>query len=52
MGNAIAGTGKPLVVTSGIGLLRYDRMVTEDDSLGSSDDLPRAASEEAANHRR
>ncbi len=49
MGNAIAGTGKPLVVTSGIGLLRYDRVVTEDDSLGSSDDLPRAASEEAAN---
>lgn len=49
MGEAIKRTGKPLVVTSGIGLLRYDRVVTEDGSLGSSAELPRAASEEAAN---
>ena len=47
--DAISGTDKPLVITSGIGLLRLDRLVTEDDSLSvSSDVIPRAASEEAA----
>ncbi len=49
LGDALAGTGKPLVVTSGIGLLRYDRIVNEDDEVqGNSDTIPRAASEEAA----
>ncbi|MXN91250.1 NAD-dependent epimerase/dehydratase family protein [Flavobacterium sp. Sd200] len=48
-GEALAGTGKPLVITSGIGLLRYDRAVNEDDALQSgSEVVPRAASEEAA----
>ncbi|MDV6168233.1 SDR family oxidoreductase [Flavobacterium sp. DG1-102-2] len=48
-GDALLGTDKPLVITSGIGLLRLDRLVTEDDSLSvSSDVIPRAASEEAA----
>lgn len=48
-GDALTGTGKPLVITSGIGLLRADRLVNEDDVLPSgSDVIPRAASEEAA----
>jgi nucleoside-diphosphate-sugar epimerase len=47
--DALAGTGKPLVITSGIGMLRYDRIVTENDLLNvSSDVIPRTASEEAA----
>lgn len=49
LGNAVAGTSKPLVITSGIGLLDYNRIVTEDDVLGSSETQARAASEEAAN---
>ena len=48
LGDALAGTGKPLVVTSGVGLLNYGRLVTEDDAAPSSDAIPRAASEEAA----
>lgn len=48
-GNALAGTGKPLVITSGVGILSYDRMVNEDDAVNvNSDVMPRAASEEAA----
>jgi len=47
LGEALAGSGKPLVVTSGVGLLNYGRTVTEDDVPGSSDTVPRAASEEA-----
>jgi len=48
-GEALTGTDKPLVITSGIGLLRYDRLLTEDDPLSAgSDVVPRAASEEAA----
>lgn len=47
-GDALARTGKPLVITSGIGILRYDRMVTEDDPLTvTSDVVARAATEEA-----
>ncbi|MBO9617094.1 MAG: SDR family oxidoreductase [Dyadobacter sp.] len=50
MGEALAGSGKPLVVTTGMGLLRYDRPVTEDDILNvKSDVIPRAATDEAAN---
>lgn len=49
MGDAMAGTGKPLVITSGIGILSYDRVVNEDDAVNiTSDVMPRAASEEAA----
>lgn len=48
-GAALAGSAKPLVVTSGVGLLNYGRLVTEDDVLpASADVIPRAASEEAA----
>jgi len=48
-GDALAGTDKPVVVTSGIGLLRSTGLITEDDLLASgSDVVPRAASEEAA----
>lgn len=49
LGEALTGTNKPLVITSGIALLHYDRLLTEYDSLSSgSDVVPRAASEEAA----
>jgi nucleoside-diphosphate-sugar epimerase len=47
-GDALAGSGKPLVVTSGVGLLNYGRLITEDDATPGSDVIPRAASEEAA----
>lgn len=50
LGEALVGSGKPLVVTTGMGLLRYDRPVTEDDVLNAkSDAIPRAATDEAAN---
>lgn len=50
LGEALIGSDKSLVITSGIGLLHYDRLLTEDDPLSSSSDIvPRAASEEAAN---
>ncbi|SDF87654.1 Nucleoside-diphosphate-sugar epimerase [Dyadobacter soli] len=50
LGDALAGSDKPLVVTTGMGLLRYDRPVTEDDALNvQSDQIPRAATDEAAN---
>lgn len=48
LGEAIGDSGKPLVVTSGVGLLSFDRIVTEDDAVPSSELAPRAASEEAA----
>jgi nucleoside-diphosphate-sugar epimerase len=48
LGTAVTGTGKPLVITSGIGLLREARHVTESDVPPPSDQVPRAASEEAA----
>lgn len=48
-GAALAGSTKPLVITSGVGLLNYGRLVTEDDVLlAGADVIPRAASEEAA----
>ncbi|TLV03906.1 SDR family oxidoreductase [Dyadobacter luticola] len=47
-GDILAGTGKPLVITSALGLLHYGRLTTEDDVLpAGSDVVPRAASEEA-----
>ena len=48
LGAALAGTNKPLVVTSGVGLLNYGRLVTENDKVPGSDVIPRSASEEAA----
>ncbi|HVU56491.1 MAG TPA: SDR family oxidoreductase [Puia sp.] len=48
LGASLAGSLRPLVVTSGIGLLNYGRIVTEEDASPSSDTVPRAASEEAA----
>ncbi|RYY32552.1 MAG: SDR family oxidoreductase [Sphingobacteriaceae bacterium] len=48
-GEALQGTSKPLVITSGVGLLTYNRLVNEQDLLpAGSDVIPRAASEEAA----
>ncbi|MEX6689596.1 SDR family oxidoreductase [Danxiaibacter flavus] len=49
LGEALAGSARPLVITSGVGLLSYGRPVTEDDKPAGSDIIPRAASEEAAN---
>jgi nucleoside-diphosphate-sugar epimerase len=49
LGAALAGSDKPLVITSGIGLLRRDRLIVESDVPPPSDQIPRAASEEAAN---
>lgn len=46
LGNALAGSNRPLVVTSGTGLLKPGRLATEDDMPATS--LPRVASEEAA----
>lgn len=49
LADALKGSDKPLVVTSGLGLLRYDRPVTEDDAINvGSDAIPRAATDEAA----
>lgn len=48
LGAALAGSNRPLIITSGIGLLNYGRIVTEDDAPPASDTVPRAASEEAA----
>jgi nucleoside-diphosphate-sugar epimerase len=50
LGDALAGTNKPLVITSGIGLLNnLGRLGSEADILPvGSDVIPRAASEEAA----
>jgi len=48
-GDVLTGTGKALVITSGVGLLNYGRLVSETDALpAGSDQIPRAASEEAA----
>lgn len=50
LGKVLAGTGKPLVITSAIGLLNnLGRLGTEDDTVSAgSDVIPRVASEEAA----
>ncbi|WP_417365143.1 SDR family oxidoreductase [Flavobacterium beibuense] len=46
--DALIGTQKPLVITSGVGILRSEKAITEDDTPTSSASVPRAASEEAA----
>jgi len=49
LGAALAGSGRPLVVTSGIALLKPGRLGTEDDAADpSSAGSPRALSEEIA----
>src|SRR5579862_9084304 len=46
LGSALAGSDRPLVVTSGTGLVASGRIATEDDAPASA--IPRVASEEAA----
>ena len=46
LGSVLVGSARPLIITSGIGLLPQGRLVTEDDVPASS--IPRVASEEAA----
>jgi nucleoside-diphosphate-sugar epimerase len=49
LGDALAGTNRPLIVTSGIGILPPTGLATEDMAPASGPDaLPRVASEEAA----
>jgi nucleoside-diphosphate-sugar epimerase len=48
LGEALAGSGNPLVITSGIGVLKYNRLLTENDPPQGSNVMPRAATEEAA----
>lgn len=49
LGSALAGSDRPLIVTSGIGLFPGGRVVTEDMTIASSPgNSPRAASEQAA----
>lgn len=48
LGEALAGSDRPLVITSAVGLLNYGRLVTEADLPRGADTNPRAASEEAA----
>ncbi|WP_114939264.1 SDR family oxidoreductase [Mucilaginibacter endophyticus] len=48
LGESLAGTDRPLVVTSGVGLLNYGRLVTEDDVPPATSNVnPRVATEEA-----
>ncbi|HYL58810.1 MAG TPA: hypothetical protein VEU51_08055, partial [Candidatus Acidoferrales bacterium] len=46
LGSALAGSSRPLIVTSGTSLLTAGRLGTEDDALTPT--IPRVASEEAA----
>ena len=48
LGSALAGSKKPLVITSGLGLLQKRGPIVETDVPPSSEQVPRAASEEAA----
>jgi nucleoside-diphosphate-sugar epimerase len=49
LGAALAGSDRPLIVTSGTGLLTPGRRTTEDDAcVSGSTAIPRVASEEAA----
>jgi nucleoside-diphosphate-sugar epimerase len=46
LGSAVAGSKRPLIVTSGVGLVASGRLATEEDPPVST--IPRVASEEAA----
>ena len=49
LGSALAGSDRPLIVTSGTGFSAPGRLATEEDAPAvSSDSVPRVASEEAA----
>lgn len=49
LGSALAGSGRPLIVTSGTGLLPQGRLASEDEMpVSGADAIPRVASEEAA----
>jgi nucleoside-diphosphate-sugar epimerase len=49
LGSALAGSDRPLVVTSGMGLIAAGRLVTEDDvPASSSTSLPRVSEQTAA----
>jgi nucleoside-diphosphate-sugar epimerase len=48
LGAALVGSQRPLVITSGIGLLPQGRLATEESMPSSSNDMPRVASEKAA----
>ena len=43
MGSVLEGSGKPFVVTSGVGLLTPGRLATEDDEARSGDGIPRVS---------
>ena len=49
LGSVLAGSNRPLVITSGVGILRKEGQYTENDAHPSSDVSPRAATEEAGN---
>ncbi|HKD52637.1 MAG TPA: SDR family oxidoreductase, partial [Steroidobacteraceae bacterium] len=48
LGSALAGSDRPLIVTSGTGLLAPGRLGTEDDSVPASSHLPRVSEQAAA----
>lgn len=48
LGEVLVGSDRPLVITSGIGMMNYGRLLTENDVPPPSDTAPRSASEEAA----
>jgi nucleoside-diphosphate-sugar epimerase len=49
LGDPLEGSSKPLIITSGTGLLRADRPVTEEDGYTSGPNaIPRVATEESA----
>ena len=48
LGSALVGSDRPLIITSGIGLLPAGRLVTEESRPPSPSPYPRVASEEAA----
>ena len=48
LGSALAGSDRPLIITSGIGLLPPSRLATEQTMPASPNPFPRVASEDAA----
>ncbi len=48
LGDALAGSGRPLIVTSGTGLLSPGRLATEDTVRDSGSSIPRVSEEAAA----